>query len=443
MLTLWLALCLPQDVLHLDGADKDAVKKATDAISVDLMKEFVGYLAGDELEGRGTGTAGNEKAGEYIAEVFKKAGLKPVGDKNAKDEPTYFQAFKAGKKNARNVLGLLEGSDPKLKDQIVVVGGHYDHLGRGRDASFGALGRPTDEDDIYNGADDNASGTSTVMALAKAFGESGLKPKRSILFMAFSGEEMGLLGSAYYVRNPAFDIEQHVFQLNMDMVGRNPESAVLLMGTSTAKGDVLHKVGEAAVARSGLKTDLQETSNIGFGDSDHASFRGAKIPILFFFTWIHDDYHNINDEADKIAYENMEKIGESAFYILWAMTNTDARPEFNSEYVKDAYVRNDFPFGIKGEAVTDAAEFEKMGVDDEDEGALKILSVKKDSVAEKAGMKTGDVILSIAGHALPRRRTQRSLPGLLKKNVTRGEEVEVGVWRGGERLTLKAVWPKE
>lgn len=321
-----LALILAPAAFPQD-AKEETIGKAVERITAKDLKEWVAHLASDELEGRNGGYPGNDKAVEYIEKVYKDAGLKPVGDKGEDDKPTYRQKVRIGKKESWNTAALLEGSDEKLKDEIVVVGGHHDHVGTADQGHWGRLGRPADDDRIWNGADDNASGTSTVMALAKAFGKSGLKPKRSILFMTFTFEEGGLHGSRWYCDKPLFPLEKHVAMLNLDMVGRNPNKPVQVYGLGTEDGDAWEKALEAACGKTKLKARTFQGTSIGGGDSDHSSFRAKNIPVLFFFTGFHADYHRVSDHAEKLDYPNMECIGRTSMYLLWSWANGE-KPKF-------------------------------------------------------------------------------------------------------------------
>ena len=404
------------DVLGIGGTDPEALAKALDLLSPDLLREILGTLADDKLEGRGTGTEGNNQAAEYIAGKFKEAGLTPVGDKDGEGRPTYFQHFSAGRRETQNVVGLLEGTDEKLKAQIVVLGGHYDHLG--------ASTRGKDGDTIFNGADDNGSGSATVTALATAFGKAGLRTKRSILFIAFSGEEMGLLGSRHYVRNPLFEKERHACMLNLDMVGRNPEDPVTIMGVGHAKEGALDAITRASVERTGLTHTISQESSLGFGDSDHSSFRDEGIPAMFFFTGLHPDYHQLGDHVDKIAFERMDQIGETALFVLLGMGNRE----------KDFAFRGPRQLGVMPKRVNDA-DLDAAGLG-ADQGALEITSVTAGSVGAAAGIEVGDWILSFGGETIPRgRRGDRTLRNSIKA-AGAGEATPVKVRRDDKEVAL-------
>lgn len=223
----------------------------------------------------------------------------------------------------QNVVGYIEGTDKK--DELVIVSAHYDHLGiRG--------------EDIYNGADDNGSGTTTVMEMAEAFrlaDSAGNGPRRSILFLLVTGEEKGLLGSYYYSENPMFDLDKTVADVNIDMVGRvdqkyaeNP-NYIYVIGSDRLSSD-LHKINEEANAKySGLILDYQYNSeqdpNRFYYRSDHYNFAKKGIPAIFFFNGVHADYHRTTDTVEKINFEKMESIGRLIFHTTWELANREDR----------------------------------------------------------------------------------------------------------------------
>lgn len=226
-----------------------------------------------------------------------------------------------------NVLGYVEGTDPELKNELLIVTAHYDHLGKRGD-------------DIYYGADDNGSGTSTVLEVAQAFVEAKKKdigPKRSVLFMLVSGEEKGLLGSHYYVEYPIFPLEQTIANVNVDMVGRvdkkheeagNP-NYIYVIGSNRLSTE-LHQINEDANARyTQLELDYtynaEDDPNRYYYRSDHYNFAERGIPAVFYFNGTHEDYHRTSDTVDKINFEKMEKIGRLVFYTSWELANRDER----------------------------------------------------------------------------------------------------------------------
>lgn len=302
---------------------------------VETLDEYASELADDKYEGRESGYEGNRKAAKYIASKFKEFGLKPIGD-----DGTYFQNFIFNAPNAvilpsghteiytANVVGMLEGSDPVLKNEIVVVGAHFDHVGmHATGYHYGRLGA-TRLDSIYNGADDNASGTAVIMVMARILKLWGLK--RSVVFIAFSGEEAGLYGSKYYCSNPPrhVDISKHVFMLNMDMVGRNPDKPVEVKGLGSAHGDILRDVVKASLSHANLRANIEDGGEVSGGDSDHSSFRDIGVPYTFFFTGFHPDYHKTSDHANKLAYDLMAKEVHAAVHIISDIANLPERLTF-------------------------------------------------------------------------------------------------------------------
>jgi acetylornithine deacetylase/succinyl-diaminopimelate desuccinylase-like protein len=413
--------------------------KAKAVVTTELLKKHASYLASDDLEGRCAGYPGCDKAADYIADSFKKSGLKPAGDNG-----TWFQKFRLLGKDTKNVIGLIEGTDPELKSEYVVLGAHYDHVGTADQRDFGRMGGRGD-DTIWNGADDNGSGTTCVLALAQAFGDGALTARRTIVFMCFSGEEAGLVGSRYYTNHPlGGGIEKHAFMLNLDMVGRNPTKPIEIHGVGSGEGGVIKKAVERAVASSGLKAKLNEAVTLMGGDSDHSSFADKRVPFAFFFSGFHADYHRPSDHADKLAYDNMVKVALTSMDILLEMANLDERPKFVGK-AKAAFNLPDLeaPVQTRRMGVTvqelDDADCDALKLE-APQGGLRVDAVQAGSAAETAGVKVGDVVLSVAGAALPRGGTRDELRKVLTDKVKPGKEVDIVVLRKGERVTLKGKW---
>ncbi|MBZ0199373.1 MAG: M20/M25/M40 family metallo-hydrolase [Ignavibacteriaceae bacterium] len=216
--------------------------------------------------------------------------------------------------SAKNVVGLLEGSDPELKEEVLVIGAHYDHVGvmkKHRD----------DEDYIFNGADDNASGTSCLLSVAAALSKMDTKPKRSILFIAFCGEEKGLFGSKYYVENPLIPLENTVAMLNLDMTGRNSIDSLFIEAADVSPE--LKEINEKENEAVGFT--LLYSSNIGSGRSDHANFIKKGIPALFYFSGMHPDYHKVSDNPDKINYPKAVKVAKLVLRTAWQIANDNKK----------------------------------------------------------------------------------------------------------------------
>jgi Zn-dependent M28 family amino/carboxypeptidase len=224
--------------------------------------------------------------------------------------------------SAPNVVGILEGSDPRLKGEYVVLSAHMDHVG---------VGRPVNGDSIYNGADDDASGTIAVVEAAEAFAQLGPRPKRSIIFLTVSGEEKGLWGSAYFADHPPVPIGDIVADLNTDMVGRNWKDTIVVIGKEHSDlGATLNRVGAAhPELRMQPIDDLWPQENF-YGRSDHYNFARKGVPILFFFNGTHADYHRPSDSVDKIDAEKESRIVKLVFYLGLDVANAADRPKWNA-----------------------------------------------------------------------------------------------------------------
>ncbi len=415
---------------------KTGSARGVDSITEADLRKHATVLAGDDYEGRNAGYPGNVKAGDYIAAHFKANGLKACGDGG-----TYFQNFefpvryfdprtrpaKQEMAKTRNVVGVLEGSDSKLKGEYVVLGAHYDHVGKLGQSDAGRMTQGDKGDEIWNGADDNASGTVTLLEIVQAFKEAGLKPKRSILFIAFSAEEHGLFGSYWYGDHPIFPLDKTHLMINLDMVGRNDEKPVGTHGVGTAKDGALRKTVEGIVKETGVNAELIDEGDIKKEDSDHYPFYKKAVPAMFFFTGLHADYHARADHADKLAYGNMTKIGRATFLIL-----VDALDR------RDRYVFNGpRSLGVKIQDLP-AADARKLKLPDT-QGGIAITEVSPKSVAEAAGIKKGDVIIQAGETPMPRRNPQAALEAELKK-VEDGKPLKILLLRNGGRVEAKAIW---
>ncbi len=229
----------------------------------------------------------------------------------------------------QNVVGFLEGSDPVLKDEYIVIGAHMDHVGHGY---YGAMDKKY-IGQIHNGADDNASGTSAIIEMAKAFATA--KPKRSIVFIAFNAEEMGLLGARYYVyHQPAKPLENTIAMLNFDMIGRN-EPELLWVGGAFF-GEDLVNIAKTANQHTGF--ELLFNMGLLSGASDHAYFFRKKIPALFFFSGLHDEYHTPLDVVDKIDFDKLERVTQLGFLTGWIVANADEKPKWREISMEERMV---------------------------------------------------------------------------------------------------------
>jgi hypothetical protein len=345
----------------------------------------IAYLASDKLEGRLTGTAGNDSAAAYIARQYAKLRLR-------QGSPGYLQKFvarsaadaHAGITNGRptqNVVAILPGSDPKFAGQYIVVGAHFDHLGR--DPQF-ALD-PEAKDSIRNGADDNASGTAAVLQLARIL--SATHPRHSIIFANFSGEEEGLLGSQWFVDHPPVPLDSIVAMVNFDMVGRLNNDKLIVYGTATATE--LQGILDSANARSVMPFKVSGGGD-GFGSSDQSSFYAKNIPVLHFFTDLHSDYHRATDDIEKINSGGEARVVDFATRVIQSIDNLPGKLSF---------VRNAAPSRM-ATASTSGSQVYLGSVPDMAAGdtpGLKLTGVRPGSPAELGGLKAEDIIVEFGG----------------------------------------------
>ncbi len=314
--------------------------KYSNTININDLYDHIEILSSDSLEGRETGKPGQKMAAHYIANHFKNIGI-PAFKRN-----TYFQKFKVKSQRhvckcddcdltffkrifksnqtirGENVLGYIEGTD--LKDELIIITAHYDHLGK-------------HDSLIFNGADDDASGVAGAMEIAEAFmiaKKEGYGPRRSILIMPVSGEEKGLLGSEYYTDNPIYPLENTIANLNIDMIGRLDDwhdngNYVYLIGSDRLSLE-LHNLNEEINAKYiGLDLDYrfndEEDPNRYYYRSDHYNFAKNNIPVIFYFNGIHEDYHRPSDTIEKLDFNKIETITKLIFLTAWELANRDER----------------------------------------------------------------------------------------------------------------------
>jgi hypothetical protein len=350
-----------------------------------------------------------------------------------------------------NVVGVLPGSDTKLKGETIVIGAHYDHLGMGGEGS-GSLSARTG---IHHGADDNASGVAGLLELARMLTSQNPKPRRTIVFIAFSGEEEGLIGSNYYVNHPIVPLQNTVAMINMDMIGRLKEKKLIVGGVGTAQEwrsmidtdnsmqgmtvslntpvsasatlssnfpIVVGANGQPVVTLDPAKQFDLTLNEDGYGPSDHSSFYAKQVPVLFFWTGNHEDYHKPSDTADKINYEGEARVVSFAARIVSDVDKSDKRPTYT--VAKSESQGRSTGFRVYLGTIPNYA--------DSNDG-LKLDGVRDDSPASKAGLKAGDKIVKMAGREVKNVYDYTYALGEMKA----GQEYEVEVVRGSERLTLR------
>lgn len=397
-----------------------ACKQTPKAIE-NKIKEDVAFLADDMLEGRQTGTYGEELASMYIKKRFKQIGLLEKGTNG------YIQSFSFKPKTdphkavefttnadstitGRNVIGYINNN----AKTTIVIGAHYDHLGYGGD---GSLYRGK-EKLIHNGADDNASGVAVMLNLAERLKfkneTSEVKDNNNYLFMAFSGEEMGLLGSNYFSKNPTLDAKTINYMINMDMVGRmKTDSSLAVYGTGTSP------LFKQTLQAHNAKFKLIENES-GVGPSDHTSFYLIDVPVLHFFTGQHEDYHKPSDDADKLNYEGMNLISDYIFNII---SDLDDNGELAFRKTKNE--SEETPRFKVGLGVVPDYLFDGKG--------MRIDGTREDTPAHNAGIHKGDIVVKLGDSAVTDMMSYMRALSVFDK----GDEAAITIKRGEETINTK------
>ena len=375
--------------------------------------KHISVLAADSLHGRATGTEYERKAADYIVSQLKANGIRPKGENNSWFQEFDFQSGIHGTggdtRKARNVVGYLNNNRPFT----IVIGAHYDHLGDGND---GHSLEKNPEGKIHNGADDNASGIAGLIELARYYAGNAERENFNFLFIAFSGEEAGLLGSSWFCGHPTIELKTVSCMVNMDMIGRlNRDKAVLTVsgtGTCAVFQPLIKSFSSAAIQI--------ETDSSGLGPSDHASFYTSGIPALHFFTGSHADYHKPGDDVEKINAP-----GEEGVLLIIAGLIAKLPADKKAEFLK---TRNPAPIGSSSFKVT-------LGIMPSyapSDSGLKAEAVLDGKPAAKAGMKDGDVIIKLGDFEIKEIQSYMDALGKFSKGV----KTTVTVMRGMERLVL-------
>ena len=376
----------------------------------------VEYLSSDELEGRSTGSKGEELAANYIEKRFKELNVEPIGENG------YFQEFSFKQKShphdtistsdsiqensitGKNVIGFIDNKSINT----IVVGAHYDHLGFGGE---GSLYR-SDSLKIHNGADDNASGVSLMLDLAAKLKDNN---NNNHMFIAFSGEELGLLGSNFFVKNPTIDIKSINYMINMDMVGRlNNENTLAVYGLGTSP------IFKQTIKSNNKNFKIIENES-GVGPSDHTSFYLNDIPVLHFFTGQHSDYHKPSDDSELLNYEGINLISDFIYSIISDLNDNGKLPFRETKNESQETPRFKVSLGVIPDYLYDGI-------------GMRIDGVSKGKPAEKAGFQKGDIVIKLGDEEVT---DMMSYMKALSK-YENGDKVDVQISRKNE-LSIKKV----
>jgi hypothetical protein len=384
----------------------------TDINQENRIKEDVTFLASDALEGRQTGTDGEKKAANYIANRFKELGLEAKGTEgylqpftfkpktNPHDE-VKFDVNGDGTITGNNVIGFVDNK----AENTITIGAHFDHLGFGGE---GSLYRDSIKA-VHNGADDNASGVSVLLNLAAKLKEKNTN--NNYLFMAFSGEEMGLLGSNYFVKNPTIETKKVSYMINMDMVGRMKKDSTLAVygtGTSPIFKQVLKSHND------NFKLIQQES---GVGPSDHTSFYLADIPVLHFFTGQHEDYHKPGDDSEKLNYDGMYLISDYIFNIITDLDDNGKLAFRKTKNESESTPRFKVGLGVIPDYLYDGK-------------GMRIDGVSENKPAQKAGLKKGDIVIKLGDSTITNMMSYMRALSIFEK----GNSTKVIVKRGDKEV---------
>lgn len=392
-------------------------KAETEFTTENFLAEQIEWLASDERNGRFAGTIHEADAANYISDFFLVSGLLP-----AINNQWYIQQFELTGPIAqvmemdgyisRNVVGLVPGT--AFPERYIIIGAHYDGQGTGGLISMDS----GNEQDIHNSADDNASGTAGLMWLANRF---AMEPtQNTLIFIAFSGEELGLLGARHFVANMEMAQDSVLAMINMDMIGRLSDGELTIFGTGTATiwDDLLDGVQADSLT-------ITRTPG-GMGSSDHAAFYEAGIPVLHYFTGTHEDYHRASDTADKINYEGLEWV---LAHVEETIRNLD---HYSPEEIE--FRESTDPRGVSmrrdGVSLGVIPDYTYSG-----EG-LRVESVRSGNSAEAAGMMDGDVIITMAGRNIEDIYDYMEI----MEHVDEGDEFDIIILRNNEKLELTVLF---
>lgn len=386
-------------ILSLTVAAANA--QSLESIQVDerRLRAHAAVLAADSLEGRGAGYRGDSLAAQYIAAHFRRLGLLPMGDVVAGSRG-YLQRFALHPRRptvpfdvrpTQNVVAVLQGSDPVLRDEVVVVGGHYDGQGADGQANMGRRASDTgDGRTVWPSANDNAAAVVAMLDLAEMMASNGYRPRRSIVFIAFGAEEHGLVGSLHYTANPGVPWDRHVAMINLEMLGWDADSTLNVRATATSAD--WPALLDSATARTGLPVTRRMPALTN--DTDHYGFSVNGVPSIHYGVGgSREHYHTVNDTDDRLAYPALAARTRHIYALTTLVADRATRPVFSWQHPRDA--------GITGTALT-REESGAVGIDTS-RSALKITATAAGLPAAAAGLRAGDVITAVGGQPFARR----------------------------------------
>jgi hypothetical protein len=387
------------------------------------LLDDIKFLSDSQLQGRVTGSPGADSAAAYLARRFSEVGLQPAAGgwfqsfTLGRDAPAARQA-KAGGLVGKNVIGILPGRDPILRNQTVILGAHYDHLGLG---GFGSLD-PDSTGMVHNGADDNASGVAALIQVAARLAVS--PPLRTVVFIAFSGEELGLLGSDYYVKEPIYPLAGTLAMINLDMIGRLRNGRLIVYGARSAKE--FPALLDSLNWYAGF--DLKPQGD-GYGPSDQSSFYSAKRPVLHLFTDLHEDYHRTTDDWQKVNVDGLKRVSDFTLGLVTALANRRRQLTFQ-DLPAQLPAQTSAPRPGPGYGAYLGTVPDMTGTP----GGVRLVGVRAGSPAEKAGLRGDDIITRIGQTEVP---DLQAMTDALRSHRP-GETVEILIRRGAGTTTLRA-----
>jgi hypothetical protein len=387
------------------------------------LLDDIKFLSDSQLQGRVTGSPGADSSAAYLAHRFSEVGLQPAAGgwfqpfTLGRDAPAARQA-KAGGLVGKNVIGILPGRDPVLRNQTVILGAHYDHLGLG---GFGSLD-PDSTGMVHNGADDNASGVAALIQVAARLAVS--PPARTVVFIAFSGEELGLLGSDHYVKEPIYPLAGTLAMINLDMIGRLRNGRLIVYGARSAKE--FPALLDSLNWYAGF--DLKPQGD-GYGPSDQSSFYSAKRPVLHLFTDLHEDYHRTTDDWQKINLDGLKRVSDFTLGLVTALANRHRQLTFQ-DLPPQLPPQTSAPSPTPGYGAYLGTVPDMTGTP----GGVRLVGVRAGSPAEKAGLRGDDIITRIGQTEVP---DLQAMTDALRSHRP-GETVEILIRRGTGTTRLRA-----